>query len=215
MELFEALLGTRAMRRLKSDPVPDALILKILRAGQAAPSAGNGQSWGFIVVKDRAVKEQVQRFYLQAWDEVAGPHYRHRIEAAMDEERGRLQRQMDAAEHLSRHFHEVPVWIVACQAVGPSGATALSGASIYPAVQNMLLAARGLGLGSTLTARHMVYAKQVDSVFGLPEGITAFAILPIGWPEGKFGPVRRGPLAEIVHLDRWGQRFERGGEASS
>ena len=83
----------------------------------------------------------------------------------------------------------------------------MSGASIYPAVQNMLLAARALGLGSTLTTRHMVYGGEVDAIFGLPEGVKSFAILPIGYPEGRFGPVSRGPLDEFAHRESWGRPF--------
>jgi nitroreductase len=83
----------------------------------------------------------------------------------------------------------------------------MSGASIYPAVQNMLLAARALGLGSTLTTRHMVYGAEVDAIFGLPEGVKSFAILPIGYPEGRFGPVSRQPLDAFAHRESWGKPF--------
>jgi nitroreductase len=81
------------------------------------------------------------------------------------------------------------------------------GASIYPAVQNMLLAARALGLGSTLTSRHLMHAKEVEEILGLPPGVYSYAILPIGYPMGNFGPVRRGPLSDVVFLDRWGERY--------
>jgi len=206
--LFDILFSTRAMRRLKPDPVPDALVETILRAGQAAPSGGNTQSWGFLVVKDPAIKAQVQAFYQRAYDKHVGPSYAARAEALPPgEARERLQRQTAAVAYLTEHFHEAPVWIVACLEAGPRGATAASGASIYPAVQNMLLAARALGLGATLTARHMVYQKEVDAIFALPEGIMSFAIVPIGYPMGRFGPVNRGPLADVVHLDRWGQKY--------
>ncbi len=207
-KLFETMFSTRAMRRLKPDPVPRELIEKILRAGQAAPTGGNAQNWGFLVVEDQSVKQKVQALYQSSWDKLAGPHYDSQI-GAMEpgEARDKLQRQVDAAFHLTEHFHEVPVWIVACLEVGPRGATAMHGASIYPAVQNMLLAARALGLGATLTCRHMVDQKEVDAVFGLPEGVASFAILPIGTPKGNFGPVNRGPLGDVVYRDRWGQSY--------
>lgn len=207
-KLFETMFSTRAMRRLKPDPVPRALIEQILRAGQTAPTGGNAQNWGFIVVEDAGVKQKVQALYQSSWDKLAGPHYDSQIEAMEPgEARDKMQRQVDAAFHLTEHFHEVPVWIVACLEVGPRGATAMHGASIYPAVQNMLLAARALGLGATLTCRHMATQKEVDAVFGLPEGVTSFAILPIGYPLGNFGPVNRGPLSDVVHLDQWGQTY--------
>jgi nitroreductase len=206
--LDDIIFTTRAMRRLKTDPVPDALIEQILRAGQAAPSGGNAQNWGFLVVKDPEIKRQVQVYYQRAYDEGVGKHYAERL-AAMPpgEARGKLERQVAAVHHLTMHFHEVPVWIVPCLDVGPRGAMGMSGASIYPAVQNMLLTARSLGLGSTLTCRHMMFGKECDAIFGLPGTIQSFAILPVGYPEGTFGPVSRGPLADVVHKDRWGQPY--------
>ena len=110
-----------------------------------------------------------------------------------------------AAEHLADHLHEAPVWIVPCLVGGAH--TRTSGSSIYPAVQNMLLAARALGLGSTLTTRHLLYAKEAEAALGLPEGVHSYAILPIGYPMGRFGPVGRGALADIVYQDKWGQPY--------
>ena len=107
-----------------------------------------------------------------------------------------------AAEHLADHFHEAPVWIVPCLA-GPRG----SGSSIFPAVQNMLLAARAVGLGATLTTLYLMHEKETEAAMGIPEGQHSYAILPIGFPMGKFGPVRRAPLAEVVFEDRWGQAW--------
>jgi len=206
--LFETIFGTRAMRRLKPDPVPDELIVRILRAGQAAPNGSNAQNWGFLVVKDPAVKAKVAGYYRRAWDEGPRQHYEARF-AAMPEGSGkdRLARQQDAVHYLSDHFHEAPVWIVPCLKVGEQGANVLSGASIYPAVQNMLLAARVFALGAVLTARHLMFIEAVDAIFGLPEGFRSFAIVPVGYPMGKFGPVGRGDLADFVHLDRWGERY--------
>jgi nitroreductase len=206
--LFETIFSLRAMRRLKPDPVPDGLIEQILRAGQAAPNATNAQAWGVLVVTARAVKEQVQVLYQRAYDEIIGLSYAERLaQMAPGPDRDKLARQVVATEHLNRCFHEAPVWLVPCLKVGSQGASPMSGASIYPAVQNMLLAARALGLGSTLTTRHMVYGAEVDAIFGLPDGVKSFAILPIGYPEGRFGPVSRGPLDGFAHRDAWGRPF--------
>ena len=206
--LFDIMFSTRAMRRLKPDPVPAELIEQILRAGQAAPSGGNAQNWGFVVMTDEAVKKQIQHYYERAWDELAWPHYQATLEQMEDgEDRDKLLRQIDAVRHLTQHFHKVPVWIVACLRVGADGGNAGSGASIYPAVQNMLLMARALGLGATLTTRHMLHGEAVDALLRLPDGFRSFAILPIGYPEGNFGPVRRGPLGEVVHHNSWGTPF--------
>ena len=116
-------------------------------------------------------------------------------------------RQADAAEYLTDHFHEVPVWIVPCIDHGTQKPNRQAGASIYPAVQNMLLAARALGLGATLTTRHLMYEKETEAALGLPPGVHSYAIIPIGYPQGHFGPVKRGPLAEIVFADRWGAAY--------
>ena len=203
-DLFEIIHTTRAMRRLKPDPVPDALIRRILEAGQCAPNGSNAQSWRFLVIKDRAIKEKVQVWYKKAYDELVGPHYRSSAPPpGMDA--ARYSRQADAAEYLTDHFHEAPVWIVPCIDHGKRPPNRQAGASIYPAVQNMLLAARALGLGSTLTARHLVFEKETEAALDLPPGVHSYAILPIGWPMGKFGPVKRGPLSEVTYGDRWGE----------
>ncbi len=205
-ELFHIMRTTRAMRRLKPDPVPDELIQRILQAGQWAANGGANQRWRFLVVKDRSIKEQVQQWYQKAFDEVVGPRYRN-AEPPPGSSPGRYRRQHDAVEYLTEHYHDAPVWIVACQDDGEETPTRSAGASIYPAVQNMLLAARALGLGSTLTSRHLRHEKEVEEILGLPPGVHSYAILPIGYPMGNFGPVRRGSLSDVVYLDRWGERY--------
>ena len=206
-DLFETMQTMRAMRRLKPDPVPDELIRKILAAGVCAPNGANLQTWRFLVVKDPVIKQQVQVFYKRAFDEVMGPHYRTATPPPGVTKDAYL-RQMAAVEYLTDHFHEAPVWIVACLDHGTGTPNRGSGASIYPAVQNMLLAARALGLGATLTTRHLMHEKETEAALGLPPGVHSYAILPIGYPMGKFGPVGRGrPLAEITFQDRWNNRY--------
>jgi nitroreductase len=205
-DLFEIIRTTRAMRRLKPDPVPDALIRQVLEAGVSAASGGNRQHWRFLVIKDRAIKEKVQHYYKRALDEVVGPRYRNSTPPP-GVTREQYDRQHAAVTYLTEHFHEAPVWIVACLDEGQATPTRSSGASIYPAVQNMILAVRALGLGTTLTTRHLQYEKEVEAALGLPPGVHSYAILPIGYPMGRLGPVRRAPLSEIVYLDRWGQPY--------
>jgi nitroreductase len=205
-DLFEIISTTRAMRRLKPDPIPDALVRKVLEAGVSAASGGNRQHWHFLVIKDRGIKEKVQHYYKRALDEYVGPRYRDSTPPP-GVTREQYDRQHAAVAYLTEHFHEAPVWIVACLDEGQATPTRSSGASIYPAVQNMILAVRALGLGTTLTTRHLRYEKEVEAALGLPPGIHSYAILPIGYPMGRFGPVRRAPLSEIVHLDRWGQSY--------
>ena len=207
--LFEIIHTTRSMRRLKSDPVPEELIRQILEAGVSAPSGGNMQRWRFLVVTDAKVKETVAAYYKRAWNEYVGPTYRSGAPGA---DPRRFARMLDAAQYLADHLHEAPVWIIAClEGVGVHGVpTYWSGSSIYPAVQNMLLTARALGLGATLTTLFLRYEQEVAGALGLPEGVKCYALLPIGYPLGRFGPVRRIPLSEVVCRDRWGQPYAGG-----
>lgn len=200
-DLFEIIHSTRSMRRLKTDPVSDALIRQVLEAGTCAANGGNMQTWRFLVVRDAAIRQQVGALYKRAWDEQIGPRYRAG-KPAPGVTPERFARMLDAAQYLADHFHEAPVWIVPC---GPdSGRSRTAGSSVYPAVQNMLLAARALGLGATLTTLYLAFEPEVDAAFGLPDGVHTYAILPIGYPIGRFGPVRRTNLSDVTFGDRWG-----------
>ncbi|MBV9248496.1 MAG: nitroreductase family protein [Acetobacteraceae bacterium] len=205
-DVFAIMQTTRSMRRLKPDPVPDELIAKILQAGACAANGGNTQRWRFLIIKDPKIKQAVAEFYKRAFNEVVGPRYRN-SPPPPGVTKERYTRQHAAVEYLTNHFHEAPVWIVACIDEGQTPPTRWSGASIYPAVQNMLLAARALGLGSTLTTRHLLHEREAEAAMGLPPGVHSYAILPIGYPIGRFGPVGRGSLHEIVYQDRWGQPY--------
>src|SRR5215469_11056947 len=197
--LFEIIRTTRSMRRLKRDQVPNDLIRKIVEAGVCAPSGGNIQRWRFLVIRDPAIKHIVGALYKRAWDEQVAPRYRAG-EPAPGMSRERFLRLLNAAEYLANHIHEAPVWIVPRLEGGTPSRT--SGSSIYPAVQNMLLAARALGLGATLTTLCLQFKKEAEAALGLPPNVHSFAVRPIGYPRGRFGPVRRVPLADVVYEDR-------------
>ena len=201
-DLFEIIRTTRSMRRLKPDPVPNDLIRKILEAGVGAPSGGNMQRWRFLVIRDPKIKETVGALYKRAWDEQVAPRYRAGAPAP-GMSRERFLRLLDAAQYLAAQIHEAPVWIVPC--LEGATPTRTAGSSIYPAVQNMLLAARALGLGATLTTLYLEFEKEAEAAMGLPPNFHSYALLPIGYPMGRFGPVRRVPLADVVYEDRWGQ----------
>jgi len=207
--LFEAIHTMRAMRRLKPDPVPDALVRRIIEAGLCAPSGGDVQHWRFVVVKDPETKRKIQIPYRRALDKLL-PRYRAAPPPPGKTEAQKL-RMLAVVEYLTNHLHEAPVLIVCCL-VGDFaksvGLEKMSGASIYPAVQNMLLAARALGLGATLTTRHLLYEKEVNEALGMPENAESFAVIPIGYPIGRFGPVTREPVARVTFLDRWNNRWE-------
>src|SRR3954451_9283881 len=204
LDLFKIMATTRSMRRLKPDPVPAELIRKILNAGVCAPSGGNMQRWRFLVVKDPNVKQTVGTYYKRTWYDVVNPRYRAG-EPAPGTNPERFQRMLEAAQYLADHIHEAPVWIVPCMGGGTPNRT--SGASLYPAVQNMLLAARALGLGATLTTLYLHFEKEVEAALGLPADVHSYALLPIGYPMGLFGPVRRTLLADVVYEDRWGHPY--------
>ena len=205
--LFDIIATTRSMRRLKPDPVPEELIRRILEAAVCAPSGGNMQGWRFLVIADRKVKEEVAVYYRRAWEEYVGPGYRSGPPAPGSSPE-RFSRMLNAAQYLSDHLHEAPVWIIPCLTGSSVWGTIpyWSGSSIYPAVQNMLLAARAIGLGATLTTLILRYVDEVKTVLGLPPDVQPYALVPIGWPMGRFGPVRRS-LDNVVYGDRWGEPY--------
>jgi nitroreductase len=208
--LFEIMQTTRSMRRLKPDRVPAALIRKILEAAVSAPSGGNMQRWRFLVIRDREIKKTVGAYYKRAWDEIARPRY-SQGDPAPGTDPERFSRMLDAAQYLADHIHEAPVWIVPC--MHGANPTRTAGSSIYPAIQNMLLAARALGLGATLTTLYLNFEKEVEAALGLPSDVHSYALIPIGYPMGRFGPVRRVPLTEVVFEDRWGKPYRDHGVA--
>jgi len=209
--LFEVIFSTRSMRRLKPDPVPDEVIYKILDAGIRAPSGGNTQHWRFVVVQDPQVKQQVQQVYQKGWNEVQAMYQNRSAPTHMEE--GKFRRLLGAAAYLAEHLAEVPVLLFACLKERPmppqlaAKLARLSGSSIYPAVQNMLLTCRALGLGATLTTVCSLYEDETRAVLHLPNDIATYALLPIGYPQGKFGPVQRMAVEEVTCVDRWGTAF--------
>jgi len=203
-DLFEIIRTTRSMRRLKTDPVPSEVIRRVLEAGTCAPSGGNLQRWRFLGIRDPGVKQTVGALYRRAWDEIVAPRYRAG-EPAPGTSRERFDRMLAAAEHLAHHIDQAPVWIVPClQGESP---TRTAGSSIYPAVQNMLLAARALGLGATLTTLYLNFEKETEAALGLPTDWHSYALIPIGYPMGRFGPVRRVALEDVVYENRWGEPY--------
>lgn len=203
--LFEAMYTQKAIRRLKSDPVSEELVSKLLEAATKAPSGGNTQPWAFIVIRDEASKQKLGAWYRDAWDKTYGQLPQEQRTA--DEAFARVYR---SAEHLAFHMAEAPVLIMVCArslppGLGGAAATSHYG-SIYPAVQNLLLAARGLGLGATLTTLHKLHEDEVKALLGVPANAETIALIPIGYPKGKYGPTARKPLEEVVYHERWGQR---------
>ena len=199
MDVFEAINTQRAMRRLKPDPVADDLIWKVLEAAIRAPSGGNRQPWNFLVVRDPEKKRKIAEWYLDSWNKSYGLIK----QAAMASPE--TAKTYASAEYLANHLAEVPVLIIAT--VNNAGVAPVSppGASIYPAVQNLMLAARALGLGSCLTTFHRTHEAEVKTLLGIPDGIETMALIPLGWPRGKFGAGARMPVDKVTYWDSWGE----------
>ncbi len=207
--IFEIIYSTRAMRRLKPDPIPEETLKKIVDAGTHAASGGNSQDWAFILVRDPELKRFIRDYYWNSWQQI-----RADMPIPTDMPPAQ-QRMLNAAAHLAAHMDEVPVILLACMLkeyppLAPLGnqranAGAVYG-SIYPAVQNMLLACRALGVGTTLTTLHCFFEEELKQKLGIPENMEVSALLPLGFPEGKFGPTSRRPVEEVIHWDRWGNQ---------
>ena len=204
MELFEVMSTQRAMRRLKPDPVPDSAIRQILSMAVYAPSGGNRQSWSFVVVRDPAKRARLGELYRGAWGELSKlPYYAAAAKEPPDSPAGKL---LASARHLSEHLGEAPVLILACIALEQGASPTLTtGASIYPAVQNLMLAARELGIGTCLTTIHKYRDKEVKELLGIPAHVETAALIPLGYPRGRFARPARRPVQEVAYADAWGR----------
>ena len=206
MGLFEVMYSTRAMRRLRPDPVPEELLVKLIDAAHQAPSGANTQNGRWIVVRDPAQRQRVAELNLSAVQ--AYLQMRQSRSLLSHQDAARQQRIGDAVQWQAEHLHEIPALVFAClelgaQPVDSFAAGAGAGGSIWPGVQNLLLAARALGLGATPTTIVLRDRKALKHVLGLPDTIEPFCMVPVGWPSGKFGPVTRRPLEEVMRWDRW------------
>jgi nitroreductase len=201
MEIFEAIYTLRAMRRLKTDPVPDELVWKVLDAAIRAPSGGNLQPWRFVVVTDAAKKKKIGEWYLDGWNKMYGP----RRDVPITDPAA--ARTFKSADHLANHIAEAPVLIFAT-VMSNMASVSGAGPNIFPAVQNLMLAARALGLGTTLTTLHKHHDADVKELLGIPDGVETMALIPMGWPKGNFGTGPRRPVEEVTRWDAWGTKRE-------
>jgi len=197
MDLHEAIYTLRAMRRLKTDPVPEELIWKVLDAAIRAPSGGNRQPWNFIVVTDPEKKQKIAAWYLDGWKQMYGA-----AQGALQAE-GDQARTLRSADHLANHLAEAPVFIIPTIHAAGTAAVSSLGSSIFPAVQNLMLAARAEGLGTTLTTLHKTHEAEVKALLGVPDGVETMCLIPMGWPTGKFGAGPRLPVDKVTYWDAW------------
>lgn len=201
--IFEVIYNCRAMRRIKPDPVPEELLLKLADAGNRAPTGSNVQNVRWVIVRDAERKRLLagqNRKHLSAY--LAAD----RVEELPHHPKAKRDRMREAVVWQMDHMHEIPALIVACLEFAEAQADpgrAGGGGYVWPAVQNVLLAARGLGLGAAPTTLGLRDRAAIKEILGLPETVEAYCLIPVGWPMGNFGPVTRLPVADTVHWDRW------------
>ena len=221
----------RAMRRLRPDPVPDDVLRQVVQAATWAGNASYLQRFSFVVVTDRdqmarlaTIWQAVASLYLATFaqrpDWMTAEQYRRTIDAVEYQAKhfsetpalivacydfgsypNDVRRRMLQSPSAFRRFGIRRTLAMMRNQFGFSGRS--EAASIYPAVQNLLLAARSLGLAANLTTWHLMAEGEVKRVLGIPRRVQTYGLIPVGWPVGSFGPVRRRPVDEVIHIDRW------------
>lgn len=205
MPLEVAMETQRAVRKVLPDEVDDAIVVRCIELALRAPTGSNGQNWEFIVVKDQGVKKafatQYRRMfalYSRAGERVV----------ANDES---MQKVLRSVKWQVEHFEEIPVIVVPClsgaQRFVPSNISKSSHyGSVYPSVQNLLLAARSMGLGASLITMPLWNTFYARKVLELPLSVQPVCMVPMGWPQGRYGPTTRKPVSEVAHLNKFGNR---------
>lgn len=231
--LFEILHTCRAMRRLKPDPIPEEVLLQLVDAALHGPSGSNAQNWRFVIVRDVAQKKKIQALWRKTWtfylDTFAKADLRPG-ESPQDREKGKAAgtylldhlHEVPALvcvcvakdEQLAKTLASPATMVKVVRNFGIGGAIKLAtggartqgladGSTAYPAVQNLLLAARALGLGAVLTTQHFFVPGEFEAVLDIPSTVTLAAVIPVGYPLGKFGPVKRPAPREVISWDRY------------
>jgi nitroreductase len=212
MDLGEAMRTQRAVRRLKRDPVDDDVLLRCVELATKAPTSGNRQGVEFVFVRDPALKRALAKEYRTAWWVYGG------LGRLLYGHHERTRKIMDAVQWQVDHFDELPVLVVACcrgvSVPVPWIMRSSRYGSVYPAVQNFLLAARAEGLGAALTTLPLWNQIAVRRILGLPMRVEPVALIPVGWPRGRYGPTSRKPAGQVVHVDRYGNRPFKGAGAA-
>lgn len=205
MDLYEALYTTRAMRRVKPDPIPDDVLRSMLDAAVRSPSGSNSQNWRWLTVTDRSTMQELGKLYAEAWIELNETVYkgaRAKAEASGNES---MQRIYSSSQRLADNFGDSPLVVLPYHRNDPSGA------SIYPAVWSLMLSARSFGVGTTLTTVLGIFRqKEVADLLGVPldKGWQNAAAIPCGYPLGRWGVAKRDPVQDVVYEERWGDKPE-------
>ncbi|MCZ6888362.1 MAG: nitroreductase family protein [Gammaproteobacteria bacterium] len=203
--LFDVMFNCRAMRRLKTDPVPEALLIKLIEAANQAPTGSNLQRGRWIIVRDAEQRARLAALNKTAVEAYIGPQAARPTELPHQSAEKRT-RMLNAVMWQAENLQNIPALVIACcefdEATTPATRAGAAG-SIWPAVQNLLLAARALELGAAPTTLGLANRDAAREVLGLPDTIEAYCLIPVGYPTGNFGPVTRLPVTETLRWDRW------------
>ena len=200
--LFATIYSARALRRFKPDPIPDDVLFQLMDAAIRAPSGQNAQDWRFVLVRDREHKRKMQE-----WAEIPWRRYRERFTSdpgAIDAMPRSQRLSLRSVEHLVHHLAETPVIIVV---LGLRGRHSTPGGSTFPAVQNLLLAARGLGLSGSVFNFPLLREDALRDMLGIPDSNHVYCVVPVGYPEDRHGPLSRKPIRQVVYDGRFGERW--------
>ena len=205
MDIFDVIYNCRAMRRLDTKPVPAELLVKLVGAANQAASGSNMQRARWIVVTDTGVKKKLADLNRQGVESYIGPQT-SRPDVVPHQSKEKRLRMLDAVIWQTEHMHEMPAIVMACMEFGSpiTDKTITQGnGSIWPGIQNLLLAARALGLGATPTTLALGDRQAVAEALNLPNTMAAYCLIPVGYPLGKFGPVTRKPVEEVMRWEQW------------
>jgi nitroreductase len=205
MGIFDTMYNCRAMRRLDTREIPEELLHELISAANQAPSGSNTQGARWIIVRDTEVKQRLAQLNRESVETYLAPLVEN--PGSLSHQSGdKRKRMVDAVVWQKDHMHEIPALIIACMDFGAPATNdmiARGNGSIWPGIQNLLLAARALDLGAAPTTLALNDRKAVAEALNLPDSMAAYALIPVGYPLGKFGPVTRKPLDEIMRFDRW------------
>lgn len=208
MPLAEAMRTQRAVRKLHLDPVSHDVLLPLLELSLKAPTSSNSQDWSYLVVEDPEQKQRLAKLYqplFRMYDPIMTWLARNDAKAL---------RQRAPEGWQAEHFAELPVFVIPCyrrslkhRPVGrPQVSVSSYYGSVFPAVQNLLLQCRAVGLGASLQTLPIWHVPKARRILGLPRSVNPVCVIPIGWARGRYGPTTRRPIGEVVHLDRYGNQ---------
>jgi len=215
-DLYEAMSTLRAVRRLREDPIPDDVLQRILQAAAWAPSGGNVQPWRIVVVRDAHKRERIGDLYRPQWQKY-GAGARAGLEQLQGEARAKRERMLAAADHLGEHMGKAPVLLVFCFNPDHMAITdadlcrpsVVGGGSVYPALQNAMLACVSEGVGCALTTLLCYAEDEMKALLQIPDGWYTCAVMPIGYPVlGGHGPISRRPVSKLCFEDTFGANIE-------